>query len=167
MGSVLPFGSSDRLLSVLPLSHLYEQVLGFITPLLKGASIVYPVSRQPAVLLRTFRDYRVSLLLIVPQGLRLLDNAIERKVDQSGRRATWERLHRVARRSPRWVQRLLFRSVHAQFGGRLKAIGVGASAIELDVGYQLGLTNVSDDPGQTVKENVLQASLGYRFPLGG
>ncbi len=133
MASLLPFGASDRLLSVLPLSHLYEQVLGFIAPLLKGASVVYPVSRQPAVILRTFRDYRASLLLIVPQGLRLLDNAIERKVDQSGRRASWERLHRIARRSPRWVRRLLFRSVHEQFGGRLKAIGVGASAIELDV----------------------------------
>ncbi|HSG84699.1 MAG TPA: AMP-binding protein [Candidatus Limnocylindrales bacterium] len=133
MASLLPFGSADRLLSVLPLSHLYEQVLGFIAPLLKGASIVYPVSRQPAVLLRTFRDYRASLLLIVPQGLRLLDNSIERKVDQAGKRATWERLHRIARRSPRWVRRLLFRSVHQQFGGRLKAIGVGASAIELDV----------------------------------
>jgi long-chain acyl-CoA synthetase len=133
MASLLPFGSADRLLSVLPLSHLYEQVLGFIAPLLKGASIVYPVSRQPAVLLRTFRDYRASLLLIVPQGLRLLDNAIERKVDQAGKRATWERLHRIARRSPRWIRRLLFRSAHGQFGGRLKAIGVGASAIELDV----------------------------------
>jgi long-chain acyl-CoA synthetase len=133
MASLLPFGSSDRLLSVLPLSHLYEQVLGFIAPLLKGASIVYPVSRQPAVLLRTFRDYRASLLLVVPQGLRLLDSAIERKVDQSGRRTSWERLHRIARRSPRWVRRLLFRSAHARFGGRLKAIGVGASAIELDV----------------------------------
>ena len=87
MTQVLPFDQRDRLLSVLPLSHLYEQVLGLIAPLIVGASIVYPVSRQPAVLIRTFRDYGVSVLLIVPQGLRLLDAAIERKVDQSGRRA--------------------------------------------------------------------------------
>jgi long-chain acyl-CoA synthetase len=133
MAQVLPFGSSDRLLSVLPLSHLYEQVLGFITVLVKGASIVYPVSRQPAVLMRTFRDFRVSLLLIVPQGLRLLDNAIERKVDQAGRRERFEQLHRIARRSPRLLRRLLFRPVLGQFGGRLHTIGVGASALEIDV----------------------------------
>jgi long-chain acyl-CoA synthetase len=133
MSRVLSIGTTDRLLSVLPLSHLYEQVLGFIGPLLVGASIVYPVSRQPAVLVRTFRDFRVTILLIVPQGLQLLTNAIERKVDQAGRRARFEQLHRLARRVPRSLRRLLFRSVLGQFGGRLHTIGVGASALDVDV----------------------------------
>src|SRR6266542_1935691 len=99
--SVLTLGPEERLLSVLPLSHLYEQCPGLITPLYRGASIVYPVSRQPAVLVRTFRDYRASLMLIVPQGMRLIDHAIERKVDQAGKREGFERAHRLARRLPR------------------------------------------------------------------
>jgi long-chain acyl-CoA synthetase len=133
MASIIPFGPEDRLLSVLPLSHLFEQALGFILPLLVGASIVYPVSRQPAVLMRTFRDFRVSVLLIVPQGLRLLNNAIERRVDESGKRATFERLHRVARRLPRPLRRRLFAPVLNQFGGRLHTVGVGASAMDVDL----------------------------------
>jgi long-chain acyl-CoA synthetase len=133
MTRVLSFGTKDRLLSVLPLSHLYEQVLGFIGPLTVGASIVYPVSRQPAVLMRTFRDFGVSVLLIVPQGLRLIDGAIERKVDQSGKRAQFERVHRIARRAPKPIRRLLFRTVLSQFGGRLHTIGVGASALDVDI----------------------------------
>jgi hypothetical protein len=52
------------------------------------------------------------------------------------------------------------------FGGGI-GFAAGPGSLLLDVGYQLGLTNVSDDPGQTVKENVFQASLGYRFALGG
>jgi long-chain acyl-CoA synthetase len=133
MSRLLSIGTRDRLLSILPLSHLYEQVLGFIGPMLVGASVVYPVSRQPAVLVRTFRDFRVTILLIVPQGLQLLTNAIERKVDQQGRRARFEQLHRLARRLPPAFRRLLFRPVLDQFGGRLHTIGVGASAIDLDV----------------------------------
>jgi long-chain acyl-CoA synthetase len=133
MTGVLSFSSTDRLLSVLPLSHLYEQVLGFLAPMVVGASIVYPVSRQPAVLIRTFRTFRVSILLIVPQGLQLLTNAIERRVDQDGRRERFERLHQVSRRLPWRLRRLLFRPVLGQFGGRLHTIGVGASALELDV----------------------------------
>ena len=133
MSRVLSIGPRDRLLSVLPLSHLYEQVLGFIGPMLVGASVVYPVSRQPAVLVRTFRDFKVTILLIVPQGLALLTNAIERKVDQQGQRARFEQLHRIAQRLPPPLRRLLFRQVLAQFGGQLHTIGVGASAIELDV----------------------------------
>jgi long-chain acyl-CoA synthetase len=133
MMGVLSFGAEDRLLSVLPLSHLYEQVLGFMAPLTVGASIVYPVSRQPAVLIRTFRDFKVTVLLIVPQGLRLIDAAIERKVDQSGKRQQFERLHQIARRAPKPVRRLLFRTVLSQFGGRLHTVGVGASALDLDI----------------------------------
>jgi long-chain acyl-CoA synthetase len=131
--SVLPFDTGERLLSVLPLSHLYEQVLGFLAPLTVGASIVYPVSRQPAVLVRTFRDFGVSTLLIVPQGLRLLDAAIERRVDQAGKRASFEQAHTLASRVPKPVRRLLFRRILAEFGGRLHTIGVGASALDIDV----------------------------------
>jgi long-chain acyl-CoA synthetase len=133
MMGVLAFGPKDRLLSVLPLSHLYEQVLGFMAPLVVGASVVYPVSRQPAVLIRTFRDFGVTVLLIVPQGLRLLNGAIERKVDQAGRRAIFERLHTWAKRVPKRVKRLLFRSVLSQFGGKLHTIGVGASALDVEI----------------------------------
>jgi long-chain acyl-CoA synthetase len=133
MTKVMPIGEADRFLSVLPLSHLYEQVLGLIAPLIVGASVVYPVSRQPAVLIRTFREFKVSVLLIVPQGLRLLDAAIERKVDQTGRRARFDQLHRIARRLPRVLKRLLFRPVLHEFGGRLQTIGVGASALEVEL----------------------------------
>ena len=133
MTTVISFGERDRLLSVLPLSHLYEQVLGLIAPLTVGASIVYPVSRQPAVLMKTFRDFKVSILLIVPQGLRLLDAAIERRVDQSGRRKRFDQAHRLAGRAPKWLRRLLFRPVLREFGGRLHTIGVGASALDVDV----------------------------------
>jgi long-chain acyl-CoA synthetase len=130
---VFTLGPGERLLSVLPLSHLFEQTCGFLTPLLAGASVAYPVSRQPSVLLRTFRDFRATMLLIVPQGLKLLDNAIERRVDATGKRATFERLHSWARKLPRPLQRLLFRPVLRQFGGRLRTIAVGGAAMDTEL----------------------------------
>ena len=107
-----------------PVAHL-RAVPRVPGPHARGASVVYPVSRQPSVLLRTFRDFKVSILLIVPQGLKLLDNAIERKVDQGGKRATFEKLHRWAENAPRFMRRLLFRPVLSSFGGRLHTVGIG------------------------------------------
>ena len=133
MAQVFPIGNNERLLSVLPLSHLYEQVVGLITPLLGGASVVYPVSRQPAVLVRAFRDFRVTTLLIVPQGLRLLDRTIERRVEEAGRTNLFRRLHALARAVPRPLRRLLFFPVLARFGGQLRTIGVGASALDVEL----------------------------------
>ncbi len=134
MTAIVPFGKDDRMVSVLPLSHLYEQVLGFIAPLTVGASVVYPVSRQPIVLLRTFRDFKASILLIVPQGLRLIDAAIERRVDQAGRREAFERLHALARPLPKPARRILFSPVLSPIGGRLHTVGLGASAMDVELG---------------------------------
>jgi long-chain acyl-CoA synthetase len=133
MQQVMPLGPTDRFLSVLPLSHLYEQVLGFLCVLLVGASVVYPVSRQPAILIRTFRDFRASILLIVPQGLELLDNAVRRGIEQRGLTGVFDRAHRLAPHLPRLVRRALFRPVLGQFGGRLRTIGIGASSIDREV----------------------------------
>ena len=153
---------------MLPLSHLYEQVLGLIGPLLQGASVVYPVSRQPAVLLRTFRDFRVSILLIVPQGLRLLDAAIERKVDQSGRRARFEQLHSLARRLPLRARRLLFGPVLRELGGRLHTVGVGASALEVEIAQrwtEMGI-RVLQGYGQTEMGPVVSFTRPERNVIG-
>lgn len=130
LAEVFPFGRNERLLSILPLSHMFEQTCGFLTPLLAGASVVYPVSRQPSVLIRTFKDFKVTMLLIVPQGLKLLDNAIERKVDAGGKRATFEKLHHWAARLPKRLKRILFRPVLSSFGGRFRTVAVGGAAMD-------------------------------------
>jgi long-chain acyl-CoA synthetase len=127
---VFPFGRDERLLSVIPLSHMFGLTCDLLAPLAAGKTVVYPVSRQPAVLVRTFREFKVTMFLIVPQGLRLLSNAVERKVDATGKRGQFERLHAIAERMPRFVRRLLFRPVLSQFGGRFRTFAVGASALE-------------------------------------
>ncbi len=77
--------SSDRLLSLLPLSHMLDQCAGLLVPFLSGARIVYPVSRQPALLFKAFRENQITLLLMVPQGLRLFISGIEREVERQAK----------------------------------------------------------------------------------
>ena len=63
---------SSRLLSILPLSHMYEQMGGLFVTLYYGASVTYPTSRQPTVPARTMRERKITIMLLVPQGLELL-----------------------------------------------------------------------------------------------
>ncbi|HEX2221344.1 MAG TPA: class I adenylate-forming enzyme family protein, partial [Candidatus Limnocylindria bacterium] len=131
--SVVPLGPETRLLSILPLSHMYGQNPGFLAPLIAGASVVYPTSLQPLVLARTVRENRVTMLLMVPQALKLLTNAVERRVDAAGKRAAFERLHRVGGRLPLRLRRLVFRPVLKQFGGDLRYVAVGGAALNPNV----------------------------------
>ena len=133
VAEVFPLGPSDRLLTILPLSHMFGQTVALISPLLTGASIAYGTSLQPAALLRSFRDYHPTIFVIVPQGLRLFEHAILRKVDAEGRRAVYDRLHRWARFVPLVLRRYLFLPIHAQFGGRLKVLGVGSAPLDRDL----------------------------------
>jgi len=131
--SVVPLGPETRLLSILPLSHMYGLNPGMLAPMVAGASVVYPTSLQPPVLARTFREQRVTMLLAVPQVVKLLTNAIERKVDATGKRASFERLHRIAPHLPMPLRRLLFRPVLARMGGALRYLAVGAAAMNPNV----------------------------------
>ena len=108
-----------RVVSLLPLSHLLEQVTALFYALTVGADILYVRSRNPRVIFEAIRDHRVTTMVVVPQVLDLFWSAIEREVDRSGRRAAFERLRRIARRLPYPARRALFRRVHAQLGGSL------------------------------------------------
>ena len=134
--------SSSRLLSILPLSHMYEQMGGLFIALHSGASVTYPTSRQPSVLARTMRERRVTIMLLIPQALELLMNGIEREVRRQGREALWNKLLSVAAATPFPLRRLLFRRVHRQFGGKLDFIVSGGAALDQDLGRKWELLGV-------------------------
>jgi long-chain acyl-CoA synthetase len=129
LASVVPLGPETRLLSILPLSHMYGLNPGLLAPLIAGASVVYPTSLQAPVLARTFRERKVTMLLAVPQIVKQLNNAVERRVDAAGKRTSFERLHAIARHLPLPLRRLLFRPVLSRFGGALRYLAVGAAAM--------------------------------------
>ena len=133
---------SSRLLSILPLSHMYEQMGGLFMTLHHGASVTYPTSRQPTVLARTMRERKITIMLLVPQGLELLMNGIEREVARQGKEALWGKLLNVAERTPFRLRRHLFRRVHKQFGGRLDFIVSGGAALDPELGRKWELLGV-------------------------
>jgi long-chain acyl-CoA synthetase len=108
-----------RVISVLPLSHLFEQAIGLIYALSVGADILYVRSRNPRVLFAALQAHRVTSMIVVPQVLDLFWSAIEREADRSGRRGLFDRLRAIARRLPYRARRLIFRSVHRRLGGSL------------------------------------------------
>ena len=138
----IPGKPSDRLLSILPLSHMFEQMGGLLMALRVGANITYPTSRQPTVLFRTMVERRVTLLLLVPQGLDLFMKGIEREVRRQGKERLWNLLLKVARYTPFGMRRKLFRTVHKRFGGALEFVVSGGAALDPELGAKWELLGV-------------------------
>jgi long-chain acyl-CoA synthetase len=180
-GQVLDIKPSFRLLSLLPLSHMLEQTVGMLAPLSGGCRIVYPVSRQPNVLFRTINENQITMLVLVPQALQLFMNAIEREARRQGREGLLQRLFALAERVPMPVRRLLFRSVHAKFGGKLDTVICGGAYLDPALAQRWELMGVTvlqgygatetspivacDRPGQRKPGAVGQAFAGVELRI--
>jgi long-chain acyl-CoA synthetase len=64
---VRPVNENDRFLSILPLSHTYENTLGFVMPMLCGSSVYY-LGKQPtpSVLLPALLEVKPTMIFAVP-----------------------------------------------------------------------------------------------------
>jgi long-chain acyl-CoA synthetase len=124
--AVLP-EQEHRAVSLLPLSHLLEQVTLIFYAMTVGAHVLYVRSRNPRVIFEAIRDHRTTTLVVVPQIIDLFWAAIEREVASGGKQGLFARSRQLGRRLPYPLRRRLFTQVHRQLGGSLGLI-VSAAA---------------------------------------
>ena len=116
---VVNIRASDRALSILPMSHMFEMTIE-VAILYIGASNVYARTLTPETLLKLLSSQQITCMVLVPQALQLFLSGIEREVRRQHKEQQWELLHRIAPYLPFPFRRLLFRSVHQRFGGHFR-----------------------------------------------
>jgi long-chain acyl-CoA synthetase len=111
-----------RIVSLLPMSHLFEQAIGLYLTLDLGADILYVRTLNPRVLIPAMRDHRMTGMIVVPQFLDLVWSAVQREIEKQGKATAFARFRAIARRLPIRMRRHLppFRRIHEQFGGELR-----------------------------------------------
>lgn len=130
---VIEISPRDRLVSLLPLSHLFEQIV-LIVVLGAGGSTVYLQTLKPATILEAIRQERATCMMVVPQVLDLFLSGIEREVRRAGKRMQFELLHAIARRLPFGLRRHLFRPLHQKLGGQFDFFVCGGAALDPELG---------------------------------
>jgi len=128
---IVDVGPEDRMLSVLPLAHVYECTLGLVIPVMQAASVAY-LRKPPTapVLMPALQAVRPTILLVVPL---LIEKMVRGRV--------WPEIRKKA--AVRWAVKVpsLRRAIHRQagkkmraaFGGCLKQLCIGGAALAPDV----------------------------------
>ncbi len=116
-----------RVVSLIPLSHIFGQIAELFYTLLVGAEVLYVRSLNPKTIFRALRAHRVTTMATMPMALELFWKAIEREVRQSGKERAFARLRKVARHLPFPVRRVLFAQVHRELGGELRLFASGSA----------------------------------------
>ena len=174
-------GADDRVLLPLPLHHVYPFVIGMLTPLSLGLPIVLPLSLTGQQLLRALRQGEVTAIVGVPRLYTALVGGINARVESSGRiaRSLFRGLLALSsflRRSfGLRVGRILLASLHKRFGGNLRLLASGGSALdpalaetleslgwEVAIGY--GLTETSPLLSMNLPDEYKRGSVGKPFP---
>jgi len=122
---------NDRFLSVLPLSHTYENTLGLILPML-GGSCVYYLRKPPtpAVLIPAMAEVRPTMMLTVPL---IMEKIYFNKILPSFR-DNW--LLWILYKIPvirKKLNAVAGKKLYKTFGGELKFFGIGGAKLNKSV----------------------------------
>jgi len=122
-----------RFLNLLPLSHVFGQMLGiFIPPFLAG-TVVFIDSLKPSALIEVIRDERISVLVAVPRFIESLQREIQRQMERSGQIARFNEIFARAENEHflhRWWR---FRRIHSLLGWKFWAFISGGAALPSQV----------------------------------
>lgn len=125
----------DRILSILPLSHMFELTIEMAI-IHAGGNIVYARSLAPDTLFKLLATQKITCIVLVPQALQLFMNGIEREVRRQKKELQWELLHKLASHLPFQWRHILFGSIHKKFGGHFRLFVSGGAYLPTKLGYR-------------------------------
>lgn len=120
--------SDDRFLSLLPLSHTYENTVAFLLPILSGASVAYMKKPPtPAVLLPALKVVKPTLVLSVPL---IIEKIYKGKVlPEINGKAITRILYKFAP-TRKLLNKVAGKKLMTTFGGELKFFGIGGAKLD-------------------------------------
>lgn len=130
-GKIHPMDTSDRLLSLLPLSHTYENTIAFILPFSSGSHINYlrkpPI---PSVLLPALKQVKPTIMLSVPL---IIEKVYKGKVLKQMESKFLTRVLYKFAPTRKLLNLVAGKKLYETFGGHLKFFGIGGAKLDPSV----------------------------------
>jgi long-chain acyl-CoA synthetase len=170
-----------RLLELLPLSHVFGQLMGLFVPELIRGEVFFQESLNPSEILETTRHERISVIVTVPRLLESLRDKIERRWEAGNETERFQK-GLVRADDQHFLRRWwVFRKVHREFGWKFWAFVSGGATLSKEsetfwrrLGYLVvqgyGMTETAsvisyNDPFKTVSGSIGRALPGQEVKL--
>ena len=125
------FGIYHSTVAVLPFHHIYENVCGMMAPIAIGMNLF--INDSLKYLSKNLKLVKPELEIMVPLFLETMEKSIRAQLKRMNLEKTFENSIKFSNFLLKFgidLRRLLFRKVHANFGGKLKAIVCGGAALK-------------------------------------
>ena len=129
-------------LSILPLTHIFEQTIGLFLTCMYAAHVIY--AHSYAAIFDLMQEYRVTKMLAVPEFLKLFLSKMQAELEKKKLEKKFEKLLKLSSFiNNRFISRILFYPILRKFGGRLDTIACGGAFLDPELEKQwnaLGIT---------------------------
>ncbi len=117
----------DRFLSILPLAHTYECTIGFLIPILNGASVYYLLKPPtPTILIKAMATVKPDFMLTVPL---IIEKIYKNKVQPNFHKNIVIRTLYAIPFVRKKLNRIAGRKLMETFGGNLRFFGIGGASL--------------------------------------
>lgn len=124
---------SFSFLSLLPLSHMFEQMGGFFTPLYRGATIIYLRTLKPSAIMGALKEEDIYVIISVPRLMLLLKSTIEREVEEKHLTGLFKVLRQLSSSLPQGVRQTIFAPIRKNFGKNFTVFVSGGAPLSPEV----------------------------------
>ncbi len=166
IASVLDIDSSDRILSFLPLHHVFECTVGFLFSLYRGCQTSFCDGIRH--ILENLNEYDITFASFVPAIYENIYKNIMKKLQKEEKIEKVKELEEKYKNASMSEKKEVFKEIHQIFGGHIKLFISGAAALDKNVEahFRLWGINLCQGYGLTETSPVVGVETNTEFRVG-
>jgi long-chain acyl-CoA synthetase len=167
------YTAADRVIAILPFHHIFPLQGTILIPLRAGATTVIVHRLDSEAIVQALQKHHITMFIGVPRLYRMLYDGITAKIKKSPAAAALFALSKAI--GSYGFGKILFKKVQAGFGGEIRFMVCGGSALDIDLqtgframGFKLldgyGLTETSPTISNNAFNDIKIGSVGKTHP---
>ncbi|MGL5798277.1 MAG: AMP-binding protein, partial [Cetobacterium sp.] len=125
------YETTDRVLALLPMHHIFPLLGSGIVPLQQGGTIAFLKELSSQSMIQALNDYKITIMIGVPRLWEMLHKKIMEKVNSNKVVKTlFKTCEKIDNKS---ISKKIFKKVHAGFGGNIRFFVSGGSKLNPEI----------------------------------
>lgn len=168
--------NTDRMLSFLPLHHVFECTVGFLYPISIGCMIAYCDGVKHMA--DNLKEYQITAIISVPAVFDIMYRKLLQGIDKKGKTETVKKGIKITQLLLKLgidIRKKIFAEIHENLGGKIRLMVAGGAALDSatekgfnELGFNLvqgyGLTETSPVIAAELTKQRRLGSIGKKFP---
>lgn len=163
---VIDIDSNDRILSFLPLHHVFECTVGFLFSLYRGCQTSFCDGIRHIV--ENLNEYEITFASFVPAIYENIYRGMIRNLEKEGKLVQVQKLMEQYKDCKMEEKKEVFKEIHQFFGGHIRLLISGAAALDKNVeaAFRAWGINLCQGYGLTETSPVIGVETNTEFRVG-